>query len=122
MEHGGKEVYKETRTKERDAFNAMYQTRHWKQIRATQLSKQPLCQSCLTNGIVTPAKHIDHLFPWSWIGQDAFFRNIFQSLCHQCHSHKTSLEQDGIIMSYLTTPPTPYKLHDYQWVMVSNYI
>jgi len=26
--------------------------------------------------------------------------NIFQSLCHECHSHKTALEQQGIYRSY----------------------
>ena len=122
LEHGGKDVYKEIRTKERDAFNAMYQTRHWKQIRTTQLSKQPLCQSCLSRGIVASAKHIDHLFPWSWIGKDAFYRNIFQSLCHECHSHKTSLEQSGIFMHYVGNKPIEYKLNDYQLVMASNHL
>ena len=51
----------------------MYQTKHWKQLRASQLSRQPLCQSCLSRGIVNSAKHIDHVFPWSWIGKDAFY-------------------------------------------------
>jgi 5-methylcytosine-specific restriction endonuclease McrA len=68
---------------------------------------------------VASAKHVDHLFPWSWIGEQAFYRNIFQSLCHECHSHKTSLEQDGIIMHY-TNPPKEYKLNDYALVMTMN--
>lgn len=121
LEHGGKDTYKEKRTEERIAFNAMYQTRHWKQVRTSQLSKQPLCQSCLTRGIVTPAKHVDHLFPWSWIGEQAFYRNIFQSLCHECHSHKTSLEQDGIFMHYINNQTTEYKLTDYALVMANQY-
>ena len=120
LEHGGKDIYKEQRTEKRVAFNAMYQTSHWRQVRLTQLSRQPLCQACLSRGIVASAKHVDHLFPWSWIGESAFFRNIFQSLCHECHSHKTSLEQEGIIMHYGTTPPTEYKLNDYALVMAMN--
>ena len=122
IEHGGRDVYKEIRTKERDAFNAMYQTKHWKQTRASQLSRQPLCQSCLSRGIVTSAKHIDHVFPWSWIGKDAFYRNLFQSLCHECHSHKTSMEQDGVFIHYLSPKPIEYKLIDYPLVMADNHL
>ena len=122
IEHGGRDVYKEIRTKERDAFNAMYQTKHWKQTRASQLSRQPLCQSCLSRGIVTSAKHIDHVFPWSWIGKDAFCRNLFQSLCHECHSHKTSMEQDGVFIHYLSPKPIEYKLIDYPLVMADNHL
>jgi len=101
----------------------MYQTKHWKQLRASQLSRQPLCQSCLSRGIVNSAKHIDHVFPWSWIGKDAFYRNLFQSLCHECHSHKTSMEQDGVFIYYLIgNKPIEYKLIDYPLVMANNHL
>jgi hypothetical protein len=26
--------------------------------------------------------------------------NVYQSLCHECHSHKTQLEQQGIYRHY----------------------
>lgn len=65
-----------------------------------QLSRQPICQACKLEGIITPAKAVDHVFPWRQIGDQAFWQNIWQSLCVEHHSHKTSLEQQGIFRHY----------------------
>lgn len=102
LQHGGRNKWDSSNNKtvERRAFNAMYDTKAWKDRRIAQLSRQPMCQSCLIRGIVTEAKHVDHLFPWSQIGVEAFVRNVFQSLCHDCHTHKTHLEQRGICRMY----------------------
>jgi hypothetical protein len=43
---------------------------------------------------------VDHVFPWRRFGEQAFRRNIFQSLCQGHHSHKTGLEQRGIYEAY----------------------
>lgn len=119
LQHGGKDTWDASRNKtvERKAFNAMYDTRQWRVLRTTQLSRQPLCQSCLIDGVVTPAVHVDHLFPWSHIGTEAFARNIFQSLCHACHSNKTFLEQRGICRLYGAVV-TDYALTD--WARLTN--
>lgn len=97
LEHGG---LNDIDTQDRKKFKSMYQTARWKQTRQLQLSKQPLCQCCLQSGKVTQAEHIDHLFPWSKIGKEAFYNNILQSLCPNCHSDKTALEQKGIYRLY----------------------
>lgn len=49
---------------------------------------------------MTLALHVDHVFPWRRFGEQAFRRNIFQSLCQGHHSYKTGLEQRGIYEAY----------------------
>jgi 5-methylcytosine-specific restriction protein A len=122
IEHGGKDTYVSKRTDERAAFNGMYNTASWKRKRTLQLSKQPLCQSCLSKGMAKGANHVDHLFSWNSIGIDAFYRNIFQSLCHECHSEKTLLEREGIYRHYNQGSEShkDYKLSDYQFVIINQ--
>lgn len=94
-EHGGRDYS----TRETDSI---YQTPAWRSLRQRQLSIQPLCQGCLSRGRVEAAKHVDHVFPWRQIGKQAFLRNIFQSLCPQCHSHKSGQEKRGVFEHYLS--------------------
>lgn len=108
LRHGGMDTID---TEERKAFKSMYQQPMWKQLRNTQLSKQPLCQCCLNKGRVTAALHVDHVFPWNKIGKAYFYNNLFQSLCHECHSAKTALEQKGVFRYYLD-PIRDYVLAD----------
>ena len=89
----------------------------WRTIRRGQLSKQPLCQSCLTKGHVASAVHVDHVFPWRHIGQDAFLNNIFQSLCHECHSYKTGQERKGIYIHYKPEGEKELTKEDYAYTM-----
>ena len=112
-EHGGKEWID---TKERKEFNSLYQTPFWKQKRITQLSAYPLCQSCLCVGKITQANHVDHVFAWKTIGREAFHHNLFQSLCLECHSHKTALEQRGIYRCYIGEVKD-YALQDYKFII-----
>lgn len=117
LQHGGRDTNTQVATEERKAFNSIYQTSFWRKQRIIQLTKQPLCECCMTRGIITPAIHVDHVFPWARIGKDAFKRNLFQSLCQPCHSHKTSLEARGRIMYYHEGIAHEYALHDYSRLM-----
>ena len=117
LEHGG---LNDIDTQERKEFKSMYQTAQWRSLRTRQLSIQPLCQCCLTKGKVTQAKHIDHLFAWNKIGKQAFHENIFQSLCENCHSLKTGLEQKGVYRHYSNTV-IDYALADYKRVVSKGY-
>ena len=121
IQHGGRDTWdaRVNKTPERRAFNAMYDTKQWKVFRVAHLSTQPLCQSCLCTGIVTPAQHVDHLFPWSHIGRHAFTRNVFQSLCHSCHTLKTVLESKGICRLY-GEHTKDYDLTDYEKVCITR--
>ena len=103
LEHGGRDKPRpltKPRTKERDEFNSMYNTRQWLVQRQIQLSQYPLCAGCNAEGVVTPANVVDHVFPWSAIDRTAFFINYFQSLCPTHHAYKTQLEQKGIYRRY----------------------
>lgn len=112
VDHGGKNTID---TDDRKAFTSMYQTSQWRTLRQVQLSKQPLCESCIKQGKVVQANHVDHLFAWNKIGKQAFYNNVFQSLCTNCHSHKSAQEKQDIYTHYATGKQ--YSLNDYQLTM-----
>lgn len=111
--HGGKNIIPPRQTDKR------YGSPAWGSIRRRQLSLQPLCQACLTRGHICAAAHVDHVFPWTVVGGDSFLRNIFQSLCQPCHSHKTALEQRGVVEHYDGAVVT-YAVKDYGAAMVGR--
>ena len=97
--------------------NAHYRTAAWKQARITQLSTQPLCQACKLQGRIVAAAHVDHVIPWQAIGEHAFHRAKLQSLCPNCHSVKTGLEQRGIFRHYTDNGAIDYTAADYGHVI-----
>lgn len=117
MEHGGKGFNDSAKRKQ---SNARYKTPYWLRARATQLSRQPLCQSCASQGKVTAATEVDHLFAWNQIGEEAFAVNVLQSLCKNCHTVKTGLEQRGVFRHYKGDKPTDYELKDWYGVVTSE--
>ena len=118
IEHGGRDaqVYNPKYNANRKHFNKKYNTKQWEVLRQIQLSKQPLCIACQSEGIIVPALVVDHLFPWSQISEQAFYINRFQSLCATHHATKTQLEQHGIYRAF-GTPPIDYGRGDYARVM-----
>jgi len=96
----------------------LYNSAAWVTLRRSQLSKQPLCQSCLLEGRIASAEHVDHVFPWRTIGQQAFRANLLQSLCGPCHSRKTGLEQKGTFRHYRQDGPRDYSVGD--WATAIN--
>jgi len=115
LEHGGLEHTN-------DGKDNAYSNPAWRTIRRAQLSKQPLCQSCLTRGQVNSATHVDHVFPWRHIGEHAFLHNLFQSLCTNCHSHKTGQERKGIYEHYTQEGIQPLTKADYGYHMTQRNI
>lgn len=119
MDHGGRDTFDHRRYNKSDKRKAgldKYQSSQWRKLRQIQLSTHPLCAACLSEGRITPALHIDHLFPWSQINEEAFYLNVFQSLCHSCHSIKTTLEQRGTYRHY-GIPTKDYRIEDYLSVL-----
>ena len=104
--HGGKEYTT-------NIEDNIYRSATWKSIRGRQISKQPLCQSCLLRGMVSQAEHIDHVFPHRQIGGQAFTHNLFQSLCQPCHSYKTGQEKQGSFEHYNQDGLVVYGVKDY---------
>lgn len=98
------------------ALDSLYKTKQWSVFRRVHLSRFPLCAGCLASGVVTSAAHVDHVFPWKLYGAHAFTQNIFQSLCHSCHSSKTKLEQRGIFRRY-GSPTIDHAYGDYQYAI-----
>ena len=111
LNHGGKDNMTMRDT------NSIYQTPAWRTLRQRQLSIQPLCQACLSRGKVEAAHHVDHVFAWKHVGKHAFLRNVFQSLCHADHSHKTGLEKQGKYIHYTAEGEREYVIGDYGYVM-----
>jgi 5-methylcytosine-specific restriction protein A len=114
LEHGGREV--PFQSPERKSAGKQYQTPFWKQTRNTHLSQHPLCAGCLSEGIITQAIAVDHVFPWRHINEHAFHHNLFQSLCHAHHTAKTTLEYKGIYRRY-GQPTRDYVKGDYERVI-----
>jgi 5-methylcytosine-specific restriction protein A len=106
-------------SEDRKAFSAHYKTSAWQSIRNRQLSTQPLCQACLIDKQITSANHVDHVFPWSAIGEQAFKRNIFQSLCETHHGVKSGLEKKGVYRHYLEAVKD-YTKQDYAYAMLND--
>lgn len=104
-------------TIDRQTFNAKYKGAAWAAIRARQLSANPLCAACLIDGRITQASHVDHVFPWAAIGAQAFTRNLFQSLCPECHGIKSGLEKRGVFRHY-TAHAHDYTVTDYPFAMM----
>lgn len=106
---GGKTVKGKTNGK-------LYNSKAWQIRRDMQLSMYPLCAKCLSEGKVTQANHVDHVFPHR---QDSnkFFLNIYQSLCPSCHTLKTQEENKGNYYHY--AKGLIYKDNDYHEI-ISN--
>ena len=123
VEHGGRDTFNHKKyndTKHRKEAVSKYNSSQWRSFRQIQLSKHPLCAGCQADGIITPALHVDHIFPWRQIGIQAFTHNIYQSLCLSCHTSKTQLEAKGIFRRY-GTPNKDYTLKDYRLVVNHSY-
>ena len=119
LEHGGKDLHEyKTRKQsdERKSQTAMYNTRQWEALRTIQLSQSPLCAGCMADGIVTPATVVDHIFPWTHIGKEAFYVNHYQSLCATHHAHKGQLERHGIYRRF-GSPHIDHKQGDYDRIV-----
>ncbi len=71
---------------------ALYATPRWKRERRGFLFLAPLCAECARDGVVTPAREVDHVVPHR--GDEGLFwdRRNWQSLCRPCHSRKTARE------------------------------
>ena len=71
-----------------------YGTVRWQRLRASQLSKEPLCRYCMRLNLVVPAQVVDHIIPHK--GNPAlFWSGALQSLCKSCHDSLKQAEERG---------------------------
>ena len=59
-------------------------------MRRETLGENPRCVMCAEEGIISPAKEVDHIIPLWAGGTDA--KSNRQGLCYSCHKKKTADE------------------------------
>lgn len=72
--------------------NRFYQRKEWKQVRAWQLAREPLCRHCKRGHRMVEATHVDHIVAIEDGGHKTDPSNL-QSLCKPCHERKTGLDR-----------------------------
>ena len=75
-------------------YSVYYRSHLWHDLRNSYIREHPLCEECLSNGIIKPAEEVHHKTPFSQ-GANAEERwelfldmDNLQSLCHDCHKEK----------------------------------
>ena len=72
-------------------YKKLIQSRRWVLLRNEKLSKNAICENCLTNGLITPAKEVHHITPIdTGINKEhkkqlAYNYSNLQALCKNCH-------------------------------------
>ena len=86
-----------SRTFKREDRQKIYQSTKWKKLREVKLMNDPLCEICLSKGIIKPAVDIHHIDSFmNYTGnrrlETAYNYNNLKSLCKECHSelHKSN--------------------------------
>ena len=69
----------------------IYNTNRWHKLRAGKLMQSPLCEVCLSKGVITPAFHIHHIDSFmNYEGMKrkevAYNPDNLMSICEQCHN------------------------------------
>lgn len=75
-------------------WRKLYATTAWQKIRAWQLAQQPLCEECLSIGVVTPATDVHHVEAHKG-DLEKFWNGPFRSDCASCHSRWGQKEDHG---------------------------
>jgi len=73
------------RSPEAQVYRAWYKTRAWQILRQSQLTAQPLCRMCDSQGYVTAASVVDHIKAHKGDRIAFFDPSNLQSLCKPCH-------------------------------------
>ncbi|MHA5150122.1 HNH endonuclease signature motif containing protein [Oenococcus oeni] len=103
----------------KDAQEKFYHSKQWQGLRRVVLDKQHyLCQYCLSEGRVTPAKIVDHCVPITFDPSKADDADNLDVICPECHYKKDKFESvyygssDGVGRNDVE-PITEVKLVDY---------
>jgi 5-methylcytosine-specific restriction protein A len=66
--------------------------RDWKRLRNAFIRSNPLCVECEKDNKIIEATDVDHITPIAIAPHRRLDSTNLQSLCHSCHSKKTSQE------------------------------
>ena len=75
------------RTDTRNSGQRGYDQR-WQNLRAVKISRDPLCESCMSRGISTPAKTVHHIQSIASAPELRLTMDNLESLCWPCHNRK----------------------------------
>ena len=77
-------------------WRSLYNTKRWQVMRLQQLSKQPLCERCQTNGKVAAATVVHHVDKHEGDPAKFFLCSNLASSCKSCHDAvEQQVEQNG---------------------------
>ncbi len=68
----------------------------WRALRRWFLNSHPLCVECGRHGILKAAAVVDHITPHRGDQTLLYDQSNLQSLCTECHNHKTAAEDGGL--------------------------
>ena len=82
----------QAKSKHRGTATSRGYTYKWSQASKQWRDNHPLCRQCLALGRTTAAECTDHILPTRFAPHLFWIKANWQSLCHSCHSLKTSQE------------------------------
>ena len=82
----------DSRSEEARVYRSFYKTAAWRNRRAGQLAREPLCWMCKAQGVVTAATVADHVKPHR--GDPAAFLGPLASLCKLHHDATKQREEN----------------------------
>lgn len=91
-------IYKPKKNQKNSKGNAydadrrrIYNSEKWRKLRAWKFAKDPLCEICKKEGIVTPAEDVHHIISFMSAKDQAMRKYLaydsenLMSLCKKCH-------------------------------------
>ena len=78
--------------------NPLYKTAEWEATRRAVLERDPVCQWCLSCGMVTEATDADPIIPsrYSQTRSEFFDQENIVGSCRSCNSRRASYEAKGV--------------------------
>ena len=84
-----------------NSYRRGYNSR-WVKLRDQVRREEPLCRTCLAQGLTVGTEEIDHIIPHRGNQKLLYSRSNLQGLCKSCHSRKTATEDSSFAR---TSPP-----------------
>lgn len=81
-------------------------TRAWRRVHTAVLMDEPLCRACLADGVVMPARIVDHIEPRTLRPELTMIRSNLQALCRSHFALKSAEERRADAQRRATAGPT----------------
>lgn len=80
---------------QRPESDQFYKTPQWQKLRASILSRNPLCEECARLGRIQPARVVDHIVPFRDRPDLGLERSNLRPLCAACHNRIGAWYEEG---------------------------